>query len=83
MRGLPRILRDLFSGTDNNSIEMGRTLWALSVLAAIVLQGVAVAKGQPFNAIEFGGGVAALLAAGGFGVAQKDKALAKVQEAAE
>ena len=71
-----RILRDIFSGVDNNSIEAGRVLWFISVLSLIAYQGVALAfKNQTFGPIEFGTGLAALLAAGGFGIAQKDKAL--------
>lgn len=78
-----RVLRDIFSGVDNQSIEAGRVIWVLGSLAFIVsfiaYAGIAIAKGQPFNPIEygtgFGGGFAAVLAAGGFGIAQKDKAL--------
>jgi hypothetical protein len=76
-------IRNILTGTDNQSWEMGRLLWALCVLAMIGYQGVALWwKGQAFNPVEFGGGIAAVLAAGGVGIAAKDRALAKVQESA-
>lgn len=76
------VIRNFFTGTDNQSWEVGRALWALGVVAMIAYQGVAIwVKDQTFNPIEFGTGLAAVLAAGGFGIGQKDRALAKVQEA--
>lgn len=58
-------------------IELGRVLWALATLALIAYQGVAIwMNKQPFSPIEFGTGAAAILAAGGFGVAAKDKGVA-------
>lgn len=78
---MSRILRDIFSGPDNEAIEAGRVLWIVGVLAMIAYQGVAIWwKDQPFSAIEFGTGLGGILIAGGFGVAQKDRALAKVKE---
>ncbi len=74
------VFKHWFTGKDNESFEIGRALWALSVLATIAYQGVAIwVKGQAFNPVEFGAGVAALLAAGGFGIAVKDKAVPKVE----
>lgn len=74
------VFKHWFTGKDNESFEIGRALWALSVLATIAYQGVAIwVKGQAFNSVEFGAGVAALLAAGGFGIAVKDKAAPKVE----
>ena len=74
-----RLLRGWFTGCDNREYEIGRTLWALGSVALIAYQGWAIQKGQTFNPTEFGLAVAAILAAGGFGVAQKDRgaALAK------
>lgn len=76
-----RILRDILSGTDNETVEAGRVLWVISVLSLIVFQGVAIWwKDQTFSPTEFGLGIGGILAAGGVGVAQKDRALAKVKE---
>ena len=68
------VLRQWFTSGDNRSFELGRALWAAGVLAMIAYQGVALWwRAQPFNPVEFGTGIAAILAAGGFGVAAKDK----------
>ena len=70
-----RVLTGWFTGRDNVAYELGRALWALGVLALIAYQGIALFyKGQPFSPVEFGTGLALILAAGGFGVAAKDKA---------
>lgn len=72
---MSQVIRNLLTGTDNRFWELGRVLWALGTVALIAYQGVAIGlKGQTFSPIEFGTGVAAILAAGGFGVAAKDKA---------
>lgn len=78
MGGVPRILRDLFSGVDNHAFELGRALWALSILSILGYQGYALLLGQEFHPLEFGGGLATVLAAGGFGVAAKDKAKGEI-----
>jgi hypothetical protein len=68
-------IRNLLTGTDNQSWELSRVAWALGVLAMIAYQGVAIwVKGQAFSPVEFGTGFGAILAAGGFGTAQKDRA---------
>lgn len=71
-----KVVRGWLTGADNQNYEVGRALWALGTLAMIAYQGVAVWKGQPFSAVEFGAGIGAILAAGGFGVAAKDKGAA-------
>ena len=72
---IARILKGWFTGKDNQAFELGRALWALGTVALIAYQGVALFyKGQTFSPVEFGAGLAAILAAGGFGVAAKDKA---------
>lgn len=73
---MSRLLKGWFTGCDNREYEIGRALWALSVLAMIGYQGFAIWKGQPFSPIEFGAGAGGILAAGGFGVAAKDKGAA-------
>ena len=75
-----RFFRELLTSSDNHTFELGRALWALGTLALIAYQGVAITiKGQAFSPVEFGAGVAAILAAGGFGVAAKDK-VAKAED---
>lgn len=60
--------------------ELGRALWAAATLALILYQGAAIwVLGQQFSPVEFGTGAAAILAAGGFGIAAKDRGVAKAQ----
>ena len=73
MSGVSQVLKSSLSG----ELELGRILWAVGTLALIGYQGVAVLYNkQPFSPMEFGGGAAAILAAGGFGIAAKDKGVA-------
>lgn len=65
----------MFKGI-NDTPEMGRVLWFLGAVATIVYQGYAIFKGQNFDPLTFSGGFAALLAAGGFGISQKDNGVA-------
>lgn len=77
---IARVIRGWFTGPDNVDYEMGRLLWFLGVIAQIGYQGYAIYQGQTFNALEFGGGLAATLALGGYGVAVKDRAKAEAAE---
>jgi hypothetical protein len=62
--------------------ELGRMLWALSTLGLIAYQGLAIwLNHQSFSPTEFGLGAASILAAGGFGIAVKDKGVASAQTA--
>lgn len=80
MNGLTGILKSSLSG----QFELGRIIWALISLALIIYQGVAIwMNKQPFSPIEFGAGAGAILAAGGFGVAAKDKGVATAQNVAD
>lgn len=73
MNWILRLFKHSFTGRDNETFDIGRLLWALSVLAYIGICIYAVYKGQQFAAAEFGGGLSAQLAGGGFGVAVKGK----------
>lgn len=72
--GVSNVFRGWFTGTNNESYELARALWAICVLAMICYQGYAIFKGQTFHPESFGIGMAGILAAGGAGVALKDRA---------
>lgn len=73
MTGLVSILKGI-----SGEFELGRILWAVATIALIAYQGIALwLNAQAFSPIEFGTGAAAILAAGGFGIAAKDKGVAK------
>lgn len=71
------IVRDLLTGPSNRHYDLGRCGLALSLLAALAYQAYAIWQGHPFGPLEFGGGIAAILGAGGFGISMKDTARPK------
>lgn len=61
-----KILKDVFTGIDGESYDMGRVLWALSVIAGLCYAGYdLVYLNTPFNIVNYGIGVGSLLASGG------------------
>lgn len=74
---MKKILKDWFTAPGNESYEAGRALWFLSVLAAIGYSGAHLYVNGAFDILEFGAGVGALLATGGWGVSVKDQGSAK------
>lgn len=50
-----------------------RALWGLSVLVYLALGTWSVLKGHGFNGVDFGTGIGAVFAAGGWGVRQHDQ----------
>lgn len=60
-----KFFRDLFTGRDNKTYDIGRVLWFQTVQAFIVMSIYALYKGSAFDPIAWGAGLAGLLAAGG------------------
>lgn len=58
-------IRNMFTGKDNKTLDLGRVLWAKAVLAFLGIAFYNVYKGNPVDYIAFGTGISALLAAGG------------------
>ena len=60
-------IRDVFTGPDNTTIELAHVLWAVGVVAFILMVGYAVFKtgtyptgfGQDFGMLSAGGGASA------------------------
>ena len=67
---------NMLKGATNESYELGRILWASGALSMIGFQLADVWKNGHFDAMQFGGGFAALMVASGFGIAAKDKGVA-------
>lgn len=57
--------KDLFTGRDGRTYDIGRVLWFQSIQAFIGLTAYALYKGGEFDAVAWGAGLAGLLAAGG------------------
>lgn len=72
--GFIDLLRQTFTGADNKTLDIGRILWALSVLSFLSMGFYGIFKGQVMDYLAFGTGVAAVLAAGGAALGLKAKA---------
>ena len=72
--GFIDLLRQTFTGADNKTLDIGRILWALSVLSFLSMGFYGIFKGQVMDYLAFGTGVAAVLAAGGAALGFKAKA---------
>lgn len=66
-------IKSAFTGKDNNTIDLGRVLWAKMSLVFCGASLYAIYNGQEFDASLFGIGAGAVLAAGGAGLAVKAK----------
>lgn len=71
MNRLKTMFRQLFTGKDNKTLDLGRVLWAKSVLVLLAVALVQVYKGNPIDFMNFGAGIAAVLAAGGAAIGLK------------
>lgn len=70
---MKKVIKDWFTCPNNESYEAGRFLWFVSVLSAIGYSGAHLYLNSEFSIMEFGGGIAALIAAGGWGISAKDR----------
>jgi hypothetical protein len=68
------MVRQLFSGPDNCTVDVARVLGAYMCVAFTLLAAVYVWRGGTFSPLEMGGGMAAVLAGAGFGVRLKARA---------
>ena len=66
-------LKHMFTGKDNQTMDLGRVLWAKAVVAFLGLAFYGVYKGNPVDYMAFGTGLAAVLAAGGAAIGLKAK----------
>jgi hypothetical protein len=62
------ILLHTFTGRDNSTIDIGRIIWMLGALSFLGCAFYSIYKGQTWNAVEFGTGFGAVLAAGGVAI---------------
>jgi hypothetical protein len=69
LRGPRQILRDLLTAKDGQTYAPARVYWCVGCVEFVVLAAWSVVKqGNPFDATNYGTGIAAILAAGGCGV---------------
>lgn len=66
-----KFFKDIFTGRDNRTYDMGRVLWFQSVQAFIAISVYALYKGGSFDPVTWGAGLAALIGAGGAAIGLK------------
>lgn len=54
------ILLTAFTGADNSSVDLGRVLWALSTIAFLSFEFVALLRGAIFDPMVFAGALSTL-----------------------
>jgi hypothetical protein len=74
MNVIVKFVNDLLTGIDNQTFDIARVLWAVTVVTFLVLScwNVVETK-QPFDYQQFGIGAGLVLAGGGAGVALKGR----------
>jgi hypothetical protein len=73
MRAVTGFIKDLSTGIDGESYDVGRVLLVVGALAFIGLSVYAVGKTGSFDPLNWGGGYGGLLAGGGAGLGMKSK----------
>ena len=74
-------LKHIFTTLDNDTFDLSRVLWALSIIVSIALSiYVVVARNTAWAIVDFGAGIGALLGAGGAAVWAGDSSSAKSKE---
>lgn len=76
------ILRQWFTGKDNESYEIMRALTALCVIIMLIYIGYHLIVHKQFDPLAAAGGLGALLFGGGAGAAVKDGTLGKATKVA-
>jgi hypothetical protein len=66
-------LKQMFTGKDNKTLDLGRVLWAMSVVSFLAIGFYGIYKGNPMDYLGFGTALAALLAGGGAAIGLKAK----------
>lgn len=68
-----KFIKDMLTGIDGESYDIGRVLWAIAFLVGIGLTIVAYLQGNKFDLQTYGIGVGALLLSGSGGLKLKSK----------
>jgi hypothetical protein len=66
-----KFFKDLFTGRDNHTYDVGRVLWFQAIQAFIAISIYAIYQGGSFDAVTWGAGLAALLGGGGAAIGLK------------
>lgn len=77
---ISEMLKNTFTGVDNETIDIGRVLLAMGCLSFLGCAFYSLYKGQTFDAVAFGAGFSALLAGGGLGIKLKENTEPKTKQ---
>lgn len=73
MKVLSKFFKDMFTGRDNRTYDIGRVLWFQSVQAFILISLYSIHKGGQFDPVLWGAGLAALITGGGASLSMKHR----------
>jgi hypothetical protein len=73
VNAIKSIIKDLATGIDGESYDVGRVLWALGALAFLGMSIYAVIHTGAFDAMGFGAGYGGVLGGGGAALGMKSK----------
>lgn len=73
LKTIRKLFHDWLTGPGNDNYELGRFLWISSAISMNVFSGMHLYMNGVFDVLNFSLGAGGLLAAGGFGISQKDK----------
>jgi hypothetical protein len=74
---MTRFIRDCFTTHDGHTWDIGRILWAMSVITFLGCAIYAIYRGQVWDAVSFGTGAGLVLAGGGAALGFKGNTEAK------
>jgi len=55
-----KFVKDIFTGIDGQTFDIGRVLWAFSTVFSHIVYGVAIYRGLTFDWVSYGAGNAAI-----------------------
>lgn len=67
------IIKDILTGIDGQSYDIGRVLWSVGVVSYIIYGGWHLFLDHLYNPLDYGAGFGAILAGGGAGIGLKAK----------
>lgn len=68
---MSKFLRDLFTGKDNKTWDLGRVMWAKGVIVYFAMTFYSLYKAIPIDPLNWATGFGAILAAGGAAIMLK------------
>lgn len=83
MEDLKVFMKNILTGKDNMTYDLGRVLWAISFSIGVVADVLCQAFGREFNLTDFGLGVGGLLTAGALSLKLKETTEPKAPEASD